>query len=109
MSQELFTSGRSAKPLSEPPKEYWIRLYRSHIPAERCHSCGGIADAGAYFQNTPDILLGEPPQNPQRCRCSAGMKVTHAQPGAKLMILEGGAWLADQGFVFLHTFGVPVR
>src|SRR5260221_9827113 len=49
MSQELFTSGRSAEPLSESRKEYWIRLYRSHIPAERCHSCGGIADAGTYF------------------------------------------------------------
>jgi hypothetical protein len=37
------------------------------------------------------------------------MKITHAQPGAKLMILEGGARLADQGFVVSHTFGVPVR
>jgi hypothetical protein len=103
MRQELFTSGGSAKPLSEPRKKYWIRLYRRHIPAERSHSCGGIADAGAYFENTPDILLAEPAQNPQCCRRPAGMKITHAQPGAKLMILEGRARLADQGFVLLHN------
>ena len=103
MIQKRLTSGRISEALSELRKEHRVGLYRRHIPAERCHACCRIADSGADFQNTADILSAQPAKYCQRGRRAAGMQVTHAQPGAKLMILEGGLRLADLGLVFSHT------
>jgi hypothetical protein len=90
MTQEwLASSGRAESPL-KLCKEYGIRLDGSDTPSESRHARGGIPDAGAYFQNALDIPFAQPLKNLGRCRSAARMQVSHAQPGAKLMILKQG-------------------
>ncbi len=41
-------------------KSIGIRLDRSHVPSERCHSRGRVADPGTDFQNPLHIAISQP-------------------------------------------------
>jgi hypothetical protein len=96
MAQKGLTSSMDAEPAPEFPKEYLIRLDRGDVPSKSSHSCGGITNAGAHFENTVDISFAKPLKNPLGCRRAAGMQIAHSQLCAKLMVLKQNSswWLA---------------
>jgi hypothetical protein len=86
--QEGLAARAGAESFLEGFEEDRVRLEGSDVPTEAKHSDGGIADAGADFQDPLDVTIVQLAKNLRSRRRAARVKISHPEPTSKLVVCE---------------------